>query len=133
MTDRDRHLQDAFDRHLRGDGPPPDTDDPEAAAYHHVYAVLGEAPEGDLPEEFAEQVADRVGLAPAPAIPWIEIVLLFLVVAGLGTGLVMLPSLAGPLQESLQVGLRAVHRLSTGLRLDVLGAVVLVLVLTGVV
>ena len=131
MTDRDQSLQDAFDRHLRGEGPPPRVDDdPEAAAYQHVYAVLGEAPEGELPDDFAEHVADRVGLGTAPAPSWVEILLLFLLVAGLGTGLVMLSSLTGPLQESLQVGLRTVERLSTVLRVDVVGAAGLVLLLT---
>jgi hypothetical protein len=38
MTDRDRDLQDAFDRAVRGEGAPPDTDhDPEAAAYEVVH------------------------------------------------------------------------------------------------
>ncbi|PSQ54862.1 MAG: hypothetical protein BRD28_01435 [Bacteroidetes bacterium QH_10_64_37] len=43
MTNRDRDLQDAFDRHLHGDGPRPGTtDDLEAAAYGAVYATLNE-------------------------------------------------------------------------------------------
>jgi len=131
MTNRDRDLQHAFDRHLRGDGPPPNVDDdPEVAAYRQVYAVLGEAPEGDLPSNFAEQVADRVSLGTEPATSWAEIVLLFVLVAGLGTGLVLLPSAATPLQDGLSVTLRAVERLSTVVRLDVIGAVGLVLALT---
>lgn len=131
MTNRDQDLQDAFDRHLRGEGPPPEVDDdPEAAAYQHVYAVLGEAPEAELSDNFAEQVADRVGLGSAPATSWGEIVLLVLLVAGLAAGLVMVPSLAGPLQEGLHVGLRTVERLSTVLRVDVVGAAGLVLALT---
>ena len=131
MTDRDQHLQDAFDRSLCGDGPPPDVDDdPEAAAYQHVYAVLGKEPAGDLSDNFAEQVADRVGLGTAPSIPWMEIVLLFVLVAGLGASLVMLPSLSGPLVEGARNGIRIVQDLSTNVRLDVLGAAGLVLLLT---
>mgnify|MGYP006279765539 CR=1 FL=1 len=130
MTDRDQQLQDAFDRHLRGDAPPPDTTDPEAAAYQQVYAVLGEPPDGDLPDDFAEGVADRVGIGTAPTTSWVEIVLLFLAVAGLGTGLVMLPSLTGTLYESLYTTLRAFNQLSSTLRLDIVGAAGLVLLLT---
>ncbi len=130
MTDRDQHLQDAFDRHLRGEGPPPEADDPEAEAYRHVYAVLGEEPAGDLSDDFAARVADRVGLDPAPARSWVEIAPLFLLVAGLGAGLALLPSLSGPLAEGVQGGIRTVRALSANVRLDVLGAAGLVLLLT---
>jgi hypothetical protein len=131
MTDHDQHLQDAFDRSLRGDGPPPEVDDDsEAAAYQQVYAVLGEEPAGDLPENFAEQVADRVGIGTVSSIAWGEIILLFALVAGVGASLVMLPSLAGPLVEGLRDGVRILQTLSTDVRLDVLGAAGLVLLLT---
>lgn len=130
MTDRDQQLQDAFDRHLHGDAPLPEGDDPEAAAYRQVYAVLGEEPAGDLPSNFAEQVADRVGIGTVPSVAWVEIALLFVLVAGVGASIVMLPSLSGPLVDGLQDGVRIVLAFSTDVRLDVLGAAGLVLVLT---
>jgi multisubunit Na+/H+ antiporter MnhB subunit len=133
MTDsRDRDLQDEFDRYFRGDGPPPDTaDDPEAAAYEAVFAALHEEPEGDLPAHFAEQVADRVGLrtTTAPALMWTDVVLLFLAVAGVGATLVLMPSLSTVFQETVGVMGRAVEMLATVVRLDVVGAVGLVLAL----
>lgn len=131
MTDRDRDLQDAFDRHLRGEGPPPETnDDPEAAAYELVYATLNEEPEGDLPDNFAEQVTERVGLTPEPAIGWIEGVLVLLIIAGAGAGLVWMPPTVAGLQQSLGELLMAIQDVSTAVRLDVILASLLVLLLT---
>jgi hypothetical protein len=131
MTDRNHSLQDEFDRHFRGDGPPPDTDDPEAAAYQVVFSVLEEEPEGDLPDDFAEQVADRVGVGTEPAIAWSDVLLLFLLVAGLGTALVFLPaSFLATAQEMVAPIGRAAETLASAVRLDVVAAVGLVLALT---
>lgn len=131
MTDHDHELQDAFDRHLRGEGPPPDTeDDPEAAAYEAVYAALGTPPEGDLPAQFAEQVADRVDLRPAPAFSIWEIVTLFLLIAAVGGSLVALPSVTVPLRDNFVSLLHVALDLSYLIRVDVLGAAGLVLALT---
>lgn len=130
MTDPNHSLQDEFDRHFRGDGPPPDTDDPEAAAYHVVFSALHEEPEGDLPEDFAEQVADRVAAAREPAFAWTDVVLLFLVVAGLGAAVVLMPSSLSSLWETVDLITEPLQTLSTYLRLDVLVAVGLVLAAT---
>lgn len=132
MTDRDRDLQDAFDRHLRGEGPPPDTnDDPEAAAYEAVYATLTEEPEGpELPNDFAEQVADRAGFAPKTGMNWAEILLLFLLIAGAGAGLVMMPPTLAGVQQSAGDLLMSLQDLSGRVRLDVILASVLVLAAT---
>jgi hypothetical protein len=131
MTDRDRHLQDAFDRHLRGEGPPPTTDDdPEAAAYEAVYAALGEAPEGDLPDCFATDVADRVGLARDPGMGWAEILLLLLIIAGAGAGLVWMPPTLAGIQQTLGEVVVLFQDLSRTVRLDIILASVLVLLLT---
>jgi hypothetical protein len=131
MTNRDRDLQDAFDRHLRDDGPPPETeDDPEAAAYEAVYATLGEAPEGDLPNDFAEQVADRAGFAPEPGASWAEILLLFLLIAGAGAGLVLMPPTLAGVQQSVGDLLLSLQDVSGRVRVDVIVASTLVLLLT---
>lgn len=131
MTDRDRDLQEAFDRHLRGDAPPPDTnDDPEAAAYEAVYAALGEAPEGSLPDHFAEQVADRAGLASESGMGWAEIFLLLLIIAGAGAGLVWMPPRLAGLQRSLSELMLSLQTLSGAVRVDVLLASALVFFLT---
>jgi hypothetical protein len=131
MTDRDRSLQDEFDRYFRGDGSPPETDnDPDAAAYQMIFEALHEEPEGDLPDDFAEQVADRVGVGTEPSIAWSDVFLLFLVVAGLGATLVVMPSVSTILDETVWVILRSVQNLSAYVRLDVLGAAGLVLALT---
>lgn len=131
MTDRDHSLQDAFDRHLRGDAPPPDTNgDPEATAYKAVYAALNEEPEGDLPDDFAERVADRAGLTAEPVVSWAELLLLLLAISGFGAILVTSPSVLGTLQESLHILLRPLERLAASIRLDVLLATGLVLALT---
>lgn len=131
MTDRDQSLQDEFDRHFQGDGSLPDTEeDPEAAAYQMVFEALHEEPEGDLPDDFAEQVADRVGVGTEPSIAWSDVLLLFLAVAGLGTTLVMMPSVSAILDQTVWAILRSVQDLSGYVRLDVVGAVSLVLVLT---
>jgi len=131
MTDRDRDLQDAFDRHLRGEGPLPATDDdPEAAAYEAVYAALSEAPEGALPDTFADQVADRVGLSPEPGMGWAEILLLLLIIAGAGAGLVWMPPTLAGLQQTLGEFAALFQDLSRTVRLDVIFASVLVLLLT---
>lgn len=131
MNDRDQSLQDAFDRHLRGEGPPPETDDdPEAAAYQMVFAALSEEPEGDLPDDFAERVADRVGLSSEPAVAWADLLLLLLALAGFGGTLVAFPTVLGVLTESAQVTLRLIQVASSTLRFDVILAVGLVLAVT---
>jgi hypothetical protein len=130
MTDRDHSLQDDFDRHFRGNGAPPDTDDPDAAAYATVFAALHEEPEGDLPDDFAEQVADRVGVGTEPAIAWSDVLLLFLAVAGLGATLVVMPSTSTLLDTTVWTILRSVQDLSGSVRLDVVAAAGLVLALT---
>jgi hypothetical protein len=130
MTDCDRSLQDEFDRHFRGDGPPPDTDDREAAAYQAVFAALHEEPEGNLSDDFAEQVADRVGLQPEPAIVWSDVLLLFLAVAALGATLVLMPSVQTIFQETVWVVVRSLDNLSAYVRLDVVAASGLALALT---
>lgn len=130
MTDPNHSLQDEFDRHFRGDGPPPETDDPEAAAYHVVFSALQEEPEGDLPDNFAEQVADRVGVGREPALAWTDLLLLFLAAAGLGIAALLMPSSFAPFWESLTLVPETVQTLSTYVRLDVLVAVGLVLTAT---
>lgn len=131
MTDRDRDLQDAFDRHLRGEGPPPDTDDdPEAAAYELVYATLNEEPEGDLPDDFAQQVADRAGFTHEPAIGWAEGLLVLLIIAGAGAGLVWMPPTLAGMQQTLGDLLMGLQEVSGAVRLDVVVASLLVLIMT---
>ena len=131
MTNRDRELQNAFDRHLRGDGPPPETDgDPEAAAYEAVYAGLEEVPEGELPNDFAQRVADRVDMAPESGMGWAEILLLFLLVAGAGAGLVLMPPTLAGMQQSLGTLLLSFQDLSEAVRIDIIVASTLVLILT---
>lgn len=131
MTDHDRDLQDAFDRHLRGEGPPPTTDDdPETAAYEVVYAALSEAPDGDLPDNFAEQVAARVDLTPESGMGWTEILLLFVLIAGAGAGLVWMPPSHAGLQHGLGDLLLSLRDLSGTVRIDVILASALVLFLT---
>jgi len=131
MTDHDHSLQDDFDRHFRGNGAPPETEnDPDAAAYATVFAALQEEPEGDLSPDFAEQVADRVGVGTEPAIAWSDILLLFLAVAGLGATLVVLPSTSTLLDTTVWTILRSVQDLSVYVRLDVIAAIGLVLALT---
>lgn len=131
MTNRDRDLQEAFDRHLRGDAPPPETDDdPEAAAYEVVYATLNEEPEGDLSDDFAERVADRVDLSPEPGMGWAEILLLLLIIAGAGAGLVWAPPTLAGLQQSVGDLLMSLQDVSRAVRLDVIFATALVLILT---
>ena len=130
MTDPNHSLQDEFDRHFRGDGPPPDTDDAEAAAYHVVFSALQEEPEGDLPDDFAEQVADRVAVGREPALAWTDILMLVLAAAGLGAVAVLIPSALAPLWTPLTLLPETLQTLSSYLRLDVLAAVGLVLALT---
>jgi hypothetical protein len=131
MTAPNDDLQDEFDRHFRGDGPPPDTDDPEAAAYQVVFSVLEEEPEGDLPDDFAEQVADRVGVGAEPAWAWSDLLLLILLVAGTGATVALMPtSFFTVFQETATTIGRAVETLSSSVRLDVVVAIGLVLALT---
>lgn len=130
MTDRDQSLQDAFDRYFQGDGSRPDTDDPDAAAYQMVFDALHEEPEGDLPDDFAERLADRVGVGAEPSIVWADVLLLFLAVAGIGATLVAMPSVSTILNETVWVIVRSVQDLSASVRLDVIAAVGLVLALT---
>jgi hypothetical protein len=130
MTDRDRDLQEAFDRHAEGEGPPPALDTPEAAAYHTVYAALHEPPEGDLPDDFAHQVARRAGGAPEPSMSGVEMIALPLLIAAAGAGLVLMPpSLAG-LQQTVASLLMALQDVSVTVRVDVVLATALVLMLT---
>ena len=86
--------------------------------------------EGELPDGFAGQVADRVGVGTEPSIAWIDVVLLFFAVAGLGATLAVMPSVSTTLNETVWVILRPVQDLSASLRLDVIAAVGLVLILT---
>ncbi len=130
MNDRDRSLQDEFDRHFRGDGPPPDTDNREAAAYQAVFSALQDEPEGDLPDDFAERVADRVSLRPEPSIVWSDVLLLVLTVAAAGATLVLMPSVHTILEETVWVIARSFGDLSSYVRLDVMAAAGLVLLLT---
>lgn len=131
MTDRDRSLQEAFDRHLRGEGPLPDAEaDPDAAAYQLVYAALNEEPEGELPNDFAERVANRVGLTTEPIVTGSELFLLVLTLAGLAAAVAFSPSLVGTLMDGLGSLTRIVEQASASLRLDVLLATGFVLVLT---
>ncbi len=131
MTNRDRDLQEAFDRHLQGDVPPPETDDdPEVAAYEVVYATLNEEPEGDLSDDFAERVADRVGLSPEPGMGWAEILLLLLIIAGAGAGLVWAPPTLAGLQQSVGRLLMSLQDVSSAVRLDVIFASALALIFT---
>jgi hypothetical protein len=131
MTNRDRDLQDAFERHLRGDAPPPETDDdPEAAAYEAVYATLNEEPEGELPDDFAEQVANQAGFSPESGMGVAEILLLFLLIAGAGAGLVLMPPTFAGVQQGIGDLLMLLQDVSGAVRLDVVMASALVLVLT---
>ena len=132
MTDRDRDLQDAFDRHRRGEGPLPETEDnPEAAAYEAVYAILGEEPEGqDLPDDFAEQVADRAGFAPESGMSGAEILLLFVLIAAAGAGLVLMPPTLAGVQQTVGDLLMALQDVSVSIRVDVVIASLLVLAAT---
>jgi hypothetical protein len=132
MTNRDRDLQEAFDRHLRGEDSPPDiNDDPEAKAYEVVYATLSEEPKGqDLPDDFAEQVADRAGFSPESGMGVAEILLLFLLIAGAGAGLVLMPPTLAGVQQSVGDLLLSLQDLSGRVRLDVILASALVLILT---
>ncbi len=131
MTNRDRDLQDAFERHLRGDAPPPETDDdPEAAAYEAVYATLSEEPEGELSDNFAEQVADRAGFSAEPGMGWAEILLLLLIIAGAGAGLVWMPPTLAGIQQSVGDLLMSFQEVSNAVRLDIILGSALVLLLT---
>jgi hypothetical protein len=132
MTNRDRELQEAFDRHLHGEGPPPEAnDDPEAKAYELVYATLNEEPEGkDLPNDFAERVANRAGFTPESGMNWAEILLLFLLIAGAGAGLVLMPPTLAGVQQSIGDLLMSLQDISGRVRLDIILASALVLILT---
>lgn len=127
----DRTLQDEFDRYYRENGARPPTEgDPEAAAYRTVFAALHEEPEGNLPDDFAERVADRVGLQSEPIIAWSDVILLLLAVFGLGAAVVVMPSLFTVLHDTAGVLLQSLQELSTYVRLDVVGAATLVFALT---
>lgn len=131
MTDRDHSLQDAFDRHRRGEAPPPDTEgDPEAAAYQLVYSALEEEPDGDLPNDFAVRVANQVGLTTDPVVSVAELLLLLAALAGFGAAAVASPSVFGTLLEGMEALLRTVQRVSSSFRLDILLATSFVLGLT---
>lgn len=130
MTDPDRSLQDEFDRHFRGDGPPPEADTPDAAAYRAVFSALEEEPAGELSDDFAERVADRVRIGTEPAIAWSDILLLFVTIAALGATVVLMPSSLELLRESFAGILRSVETIATYVRLDVIGAIGLVLAAT---
>lgn len=129
MTDRE--LQDDFDRFYRENGDPPQTDgDPEAAAYRAVFAALHEEPEGSLSDDFAERVANRVGLQPEPLFAWSDVVLFLLAVSGLAAAVVAVPSFFTVLHETAGLLLQSVQDLSDSVRLDVVGAATLVFALT---
>jgi hypothetical protein len=61
---------------------------------------------------------------------WAEILLLFLIIAGAGAGLVWMPPILAGLQQSAAAILRSVQAVSGPFRLDVVMASVLVLVPT---
>lgn len=131
MTDRDRELQDEFDRYLRGDGPRPDVEeDPEAAAYEAVYATLSEEPDGELPDNFAHKVANRVGLTPEPGMGLVEILLVLLAIAGAGAGLVQMPPTWAGFQRSMGQILMSIQDVAGVVRFDVIIATALVLIIT---
>lgn len=127
MTDRE--LQDALDRLARSaeaPAPPPDGErSADWKAYRLLYTTLEGEPDGSLPHDFAQQVADRVmpaeALAPAAErFPWIEWVLppLVLVVAFVTT-LLLMPAVAQTGGEALQLVLNPLSALWTHFRLDI--------------
>ena len=96
-----------------------------------MYAALNEEPEEkDLPDDFAEQVADRAGFVPESGMNWAEILLLFLLIAGAGAGLVLMPPTPAGVQQGVSDLLMALQDLSGRVRLDVIIASVLVLAAT---
>ena len=129
MTDQE--LQDLLDRLARGEEEPADTPNLESEdgadwkAYRLLYAALEEEPEGSLPPDFAQQVANRV--MPAEALgtaaerfPWLEWVLppLVLVVAFVVT-LLLMPTVSQAGAEAMQLLLNPLASLWTQLRLDI--------------
>lgn len=129
MTDRE--LQDLLDRLAREGGEPADAPEPDVEdhadwkAYQVLYAALEEEPDGTLPPDFAEQVADRVMPATAPAtakeqFPWLEWILppLALVAAFVAT-LLLMPALSPMGAAAVQQIVEPFSTLQTTLRLDI--------------
>lgn len=128
MTDKE--LQDFLDQlGPRGarEASRPDTEDGDLdfRAYQLLYDALEDEPEGALPPNFAQQVANRV--MPAHALesaaerfPWLEWVLppVVLVAAFVATFL-LLPTATQTGAESLQLLLDPMQQIWTTLRLDI--------------
>jgi hypothetical protein len=132
MTDQE--LQDLLDRLGRDGGEPagdaPDAPVPEEktrdlSAYRMLYAALADEPDGALPNDFAQRVADRV--MPAEALstaaerfPWLEWVLppLLLVAAFVAT-LLLMPAVSQSGAEAIRLVLNPLSTLWTQLRLDI--------------
>ena len=132
MTDQE--LQDVLDRLGRDGGAPaghapdasvPDDDARDLNAYRTLYAALADEPDGDLPRDFAQRVADRV--MPAEALstaaerfPWLEWVLPpLLLVAALVATLLLMPTVSQSGAQAMQLVLNPLASLWTQLRLDI--------------
>ena len=128
MTDQE--LQDVLDRlgTQHGDANKaavPDDQERDLKAYRMVFAALEDEPEGTLPRNFAQQVADRV--MPAEALstaaerfPWLEWVLppLLLVAAFVAT-LLLMPTVSQSGAEAMRLLLDPLASLWVQLRLDI--------------
>ncbi len=128
MTDQE--LQDVLDRlgTQHGDANKaavPDDQERDLRAYRMVFAALEDEPEGTLPRNFAQQVADRV--MPAEALstaaerfPWLEWVLppLLLVAAFVAT-LLLMPTVSQSGAEAMRLLLDPLASLWVQLRLDI--------------
>lgn len=126
MTDQE--LQDLLDR-LDADGGAaatpgadvPDKTQRDLHAYRMVYAALEDEPDGTLPPDFAERVADRVIPAPATErLPWLETILppLALVAAFVAT-LLLMPTVSQAGANALQLLLEPLAALNDTVRLDI--------------
>ena len=131
MTDQE--LQDLLDRLSRdggesvsdaSDASVPEEQGRDFSAYRMVYAALSDEPDGALPNDFAQQVANRV--MPAEALstaaerfPWLEWVLppLLLVAAFVAT-LLLMPTVSQSGAQAMQLVLNPLATLWTQLRLD---------------
>jgi hypothetical protein len=128
MTDQE--LQDLLDRLGAHDDAPdeaavPDEKARDLNAYRMVYAALEDEPDGALPRNFAQQVANRVMPAEvlstaAERFPWLEWVLppLLLVAAFVAT-LLLMPTVSQSGAEAIQLLLNPLASLWTQLRLDI--------------
>jgi hypothetical protein len=132
MTDQE--LQDLLDRLGRDGGAPanttsdasvPNDKERDLKAYRLLYAALEDEPDGDLPSDFAQQVANRV--MPAEALstaaerfPWLEWVLppLLLVAAFVAT-LLLMPTVSQSGAQAMQLVLNPLASLWIQLRLDI--------------